>query len=226
MNILSDEEIEKLIEEGKKMNENDLKLLNERNINYENNDLVEEIILNLSLGIELKNGEMKKIIPRNSIIPFKESFLYDAEINNNKILLKIYQGERILAIGNNLLKIIEIDSNDETKFVKLEIIFELNENLILKIISKNNGEIISNVEIKINYEFKENDIKDQLKVAKKMEKNEINIINRNNSKFELLQFTLKIMDKVNEALKWIEYHQNESREEYIKQLENFKKYEY
>ena len=214
-----------LIEEGKKMNENDLKILNERNINYENNDLVEEIILNLSLGIELKNGEMKKIIPRNSIIPFKESFLYDAEINNNKILLKIYQGERILAIGNNLLKIIEINSNDETKFVKLEIIFELNENFILKIISKNYGEILSSVEIKINDEFKENDIKDQLKVAKKMEKNDINIINRNNSKFELLQFTLKMMDKVNEALKWIEYHQNESREEYIKQLENFKKYE-
>ena len=112
------------------------------------------------------------------------------------------------------------------KFVKLEIIFELNENLILKIINKNYGTIISNIEIKINDEFKKYDIKVQFKVAKKIEKNDINIINRNNSKFELLQFTLKMMDKVNEALKSIEYHQNEIREEYIKQLENFKKYEY
>ena len=93
----------------------------------------------------------------------------------------------------------------------------------MKIISKNYGEIISSVEIKINDEFKEYDIKDQLKIAKKIEKNDINIINRNNSQFELLYFTLKMMDKVNKALKWIEYHQNESSEEYIKQSENFKK---
>ena len=68
MNILSDEEI---VNWRRKKNEwNDLKILNEKkNENYENSDLIDNIkenIINLSLGIELINGDVKKIIPRNS----------------------------------------------------------------------------------------------------------------------------------------------------------------
>ena len=96
MNILYHKEIEKLVAERLEKKENDFTNLNERkNENYENKDLfvnIKENIFNLFLWRELING---KIIQRNSINPFKESFTYDAEINNNKITLKIYQGKII-----------------------------------------------------------------------------------------------------------------------------------
>jgi len=226
INNLSEYEIEKLIEEGKKMKENDLKNLTGKSIKYENDDLIdiEENILNLSLGIELMNGEMKKIIPRNSNIPFKNSFLYNAEINNNKILLKIYQGERILAIGNNLLKKIEINLNEKTKFIKLDIIFELNEDLILLVICKNInfGKIISNTKIKINNEFEKEFIEDQLETANNMENNDKKKLKQRSCKNDFIQYAVKMVEKGNEALKWAQSHQNEEAEVYIQKLKKLK----
>ena len=229
MNILDDKEYEKLIKEGINMKDNDLKLIKERNINYENNDLVENIketILNLSLGIELINGEMKKIIPRNTKIPFKNSFIYDSEVNNNnEILLKIYQGERILAIGNFLLKKIKLSFNENTKYVKLEIIFDLDDDLILKVLCKNmnSGEIISNIEIQINNELEEDYIEEKIQNSINMEQYDNIKLKQNILKFEIKQYALKMIEKGNEALNWIENHQKESIEVYSKKLENLKK---
>ena len=228
MIYLNEDKIKKLVEEGKKMKENDLKILKGRNDNYENNDLldnIEENILKLSLGIELMNGEMKTIIQRNSKIPIKNSFLYNAEINDNKILLKVYQGERLLAIGNTLLKKIEINLNKKAKFIKLDIIFELNEDLNLIVICKNinSGKIILNTKIQINNQFEQEYIEDQVETAYNMEKNDRKKIKQKNCKNEFIQYALKMVEKGNEALKWAESHQKEEAEAYIQKLNNLKK---
>jgi molecular chaperone DnaK (HSP70) len=227
MIYLNEDKINKLVEEGKKMKENDLKILKGRNDNYENNDLIdniEENILKLSLGIESTNGEMKTIIQRNSKIPIKNSFLYNAEINDNKILLKVYQGERILALGNELLKKIEINSNEKTKFIKLDITFELNEDLNLIVICKNinSGKIISNTKIQINNQFEQEKIEDQVETAKNMEKNDRKKLKQKNCKNEFIQYALKMVEKGNEALEWAESHQKEEAEVYIQKLKNLK----
>jgi molecular chaperone DnaK (HSP70) len=227
INNLSYDEIVKLIEEGNKMEENDLKIIEENNNNYENNDLIdiEEYILNMSLGIELMNGEMKKIIPRNSKIPFKNSFLYNAKVNDdNEILLKFYQGERILAIGNFLLKKIKLSFKEKIQFIELEIIFELDVNLILIVKCKNisSGEIISNIEIQINNEFEEEYIEEKLENSINMENSDKIKIKQNNLKFEIEQYALKMIEKGNEALKWIKNHQKENIQVYTQILEDLK----
>ena len=227
INNLSDYKIEKLIEEGNKMEENDLKIIEENNNNYDNNDLIdiEEYILNMSLGIELMNGEMKKIIPRNSKIPFKNSFLYNAKVNDdNEILLKFYQGERILAIGNFLLKKIKLSFKEKIQFIELEIIFELDVNLILIVKCKNisSGEIISNIEIQINNEFEEEYIEEKLENSINMENSDKIKIKQNNLKFEIEQYALKMIEKGNEALKWIKNHQKENIQVYTQILEDLK----
>ncbi len=240
MIYLNEDKINKLVEEGKKMKENDLKILKGRNDNYENNDLIdiEENILKLSLGIELMHGGMKKIIPRNSKIPSKNSFSYNAEINNNKILLKVYQGERILAIGNTLLKKIEINLNQKAKFIKLEIIFELNEDLNLIVICKNidSGKIIANTKIQINNQFEQEYIEDQLETSINMEKNDRKKLKQKNCKNQFIQYALKMVEKGKEmiekgnemiekgkeALKWAESHQKEEAEVYIQKFKNLK----
>ena len=51
-----------------------------------------------SLGIELNNGQMDIMIPRNTEIPYQKTLKYKTiKDNQSKIILKIYQGERLLA---------------------------------------------------------------------------------------------------------------------------------
>ena len=88
MNILSEEEIVNW--RRKKINENDLKILNERkNENYENSDLIDNIkenMINLSLGIELINSEMKKLFQEIHKFLLKNLFF----MIQKKIIIKYY----------------------------------------------------------------------------------------------------------------------------------------
>jgi molecular chaperone DnaK (HSP70) len=168
---------------------------------------------------------MKKIIPRNSKIPFKNSFLYNAKVNDdNEILLRFYQGDRILAIGNFLLKKIKLSSKEKIQLIELEIIFELDVNLILIVKCKNisSGEIISNIEIQINNEFEEEYIEEKLENSINMENSDKIKIKQNNLKFEIEQYALKMIEKGNEALKWIKNHQKENIQVYTQILEDLK----
>ena len=63
----------------------------------------------LSLGLELKSGEMDVIIKRNTTIPCEKTEKYmTVKDNQHKIAVKVYQGERELAKGNEFLGKCEI----------------------------------------------------------------------------------------------------------------------
>ena len=58
----------------------------------------------LSLGIGLSNGEMDIIIPRNTTIPCERTRKYKTSKDyQSKIILKVYQGERIFTKDNSFL---------------------------------------------------------------------------------------------------------------------------
>ena len=58
----------------------------------------------LSLGIGLSNGEMDIIIPRNTQIPCERTRKYKTSKDyQSKIILKVYQGERIFTKDNSFL---------------------------------------------------------------------------------------------------------------------------
>ncbi|KAL9234232.1 hypothetical protein vseg_009123 [Gypsophila vaccaria] len=69
------------------------------------NDFVLVDVAPLSLGIELYGGEMRVVIPRNTIIPTGKTELNLTTIKDNQTSahFKVFEGERFMAYNNNLL---------------------------------------------------------------------------------------------------------------------------
>ncbi|KNC51866.1 heat shock protein 70 [Thecamonas trahens ATCC 50062] len=58
----------------------------------------------LSLGIELHNGKMSVIIPRNTSIPYRHTkTYYNNEDNQEEAIIEVFEGESALAASNRLL---------------------------------------------------------------------------------------------------------------------------
>jgi heat shock protein 5 len=66
----------------------------------------------LSLGIEVKSGEMSVIIPRNtpirSTVRMTDTFVTTVD-NQESVIIRIYEGERIMPENNHLLGEFELD---------------------------------------------------------------------------------------------------------------------
>ncbi len=108
----------------------------------------------ISLGINAdQNGIkiMSIIIPKNSPLPCKKTNTYvTSEDNQNEILFKIYQGERILSKDNFFLGSFKIVGLRKAKKgdIVFDVTMELDENNILKVTAKEcNGQFFKEFKI-------------------------------------------------------------------------------
>jgi molecular chaperone DnaK (HSP70) len=85
-------------------------------------------VLPLSVGIETAGGFYTKVIPRNSVIPTRKTkTLLTATDNQEKVVLKIYEGERPMVKYNRYLGSLELDGMKKKRGeVDIEIAFEVN----------------------------------------------------------------------------------------------------
>jgi len=107
----------------------------------------------LSLGLELNNGEMDILIPRNTTIPFKNVKNYKTIKDNQElIILKLYQGERKLAKENKFLGKLQINIPPKPRGkVRIEVTFALDINGVLKVSVKDTaGGETTNLDIKMD----------------------------------------------------------------------------
>jgi molecular chaperone DnaK len=93
----------------------------------------------LSLGIETYGGIFTKLIPRNSTIPTKKSQVFStAGDNQTQVGIKVFQGEREIAVNNKLLGQFDLSEIPPAPrgVPQIEVTFDIDANGIVNVSAK------------------------------------------------------------------------------------------
>ncbi|MBS1187412.1 MAG: dnaK [Burkholderiaceae bacterium] len=123
----------------------------------------------LSLGIETLGGVMTKMIQKNTTIPTKYSQVFStAEDNQPAVTIKVYQGEREMAVGNKALGEFNLEGIPPAMrgMPQIEVTFDIDANGILHVSAKDKASGKENkITIKANSGLTEEEIQKMVKDA-------------------------------------------------------------
>jgi len=123
----------------------------------------------LSLGIETLGGVMTKMIQKNTTIPTKFSQVFStAEDGQPAVTIKVFQGEREMAVGNKLLGEFNLEGIPPSPrgLPQIEVTFDIDANGILHVSAKDKASGKENkITIKANSGLTETEIQRMVKDA-------------------------------------------------------------
>ncbi|HSQ97865.1 MAG TPA: molecular chaperone DnaK [Rickettsiales bacterium] len=96
----------------------------------------------LSLGIETMGGVFTRLIDRNTTIPTKKSQIFStAENNQTAVTIKVYQGEREMAVYNKMLGVFNLDGIPPAPrgMPQIEVTFDIDANGVVNVSAKDVG---------------------------------------------------------------------------------------
>ena len=166
----------------------------------------------LSLGIETLGGVFTRLIPKNTTIPTKKTEVFStAQDNQPAVSIRVFQGEREIAIENKLLG--EFDLKDippaPRGLPKIEVSFDIDANGILNVSAKDLGtNKEKNIVIKAGSGLSDEEIEKMIQEAelnKDADEERKKGIEARNNADQLVHTTEKALseygDKVNEEIK-------------------------
>jgi len=140
-------------------------------------DITDVLLLDvtpLSLGIETMGGVMTVLVEKNTTIPTKASQVFStAEDNQTAVTVRVFQGERSIAIHNHLLGEFNLEgiAPAQRGMPQIEVSFDIDSNGIIHVSAKDKNTGKENtITIKANSGLTEDAIKKMINEAKAHEK--------------------------------------------------------
>ena len=128
----------------------------------------------LSLGIETLGGVFTRLINRNTTIPTKKAQVFStAADNQTKVSIKVFQGEREMAVDNKLLGEFELGGIPMAPrgHPQIEVTFDIDANGIMNAKDKASGKV-SSVTIRSSGGLSDSDIDRMVKEAEAAKAND------------------------------------------------------